>query len=44
MPRGETLIISFGLDIEAFQSLRAPTLELEVMKSPEMLSAHATAE
>lgn len=44
MPRGETLMISFGLSIEAFHSLSAPTLELAVMKSPEMLSAHATAE
>jgi len=44
MPKGDTLMISFGLGIEAFQSLSAPTLELAVMKSPEILSAQATAE
>ena len=38
IPCGPTFTISLGFSLAAFQSLKAPTLLVEVIKSPEMLS------
>jgi hypothetical protein len=44
IPWGPTFIISLGESLAELQSLKAPTLLVDVMMSPEMLSTQAIAE